>query len=105
MTPAAVTHDQLNLSIPVTALLKGVIYRDTDEIAWTHLMGLTSRVCDYVSTIGLDVVVDDSQGFAYLRSRPEEELEDRDIPRLIPRHSLTRNATVLLVLLRKKLLE
>lgn len=104
MTPT-VPRGQLNLAIPVANLLKGVVYRDNDQIAWAHLMGLTPRVRDYVATIGLDVVIDEGQGFAYLRSLPEEELSERGIPRLVPRHRLTRNATMLLVLLRKRLLE
>lgn len=101
----AVPQDQLNLSIPVTALLKGVLYRDANEIAWHHLQGLVSQVRDYVSTLGLDVVVDDNQGFAFLRSLPEEELAERGIGRLIPRHRLSKSTSLMLALLRKKLLE
>lgn len=103
--PATVPRDELNLSIPVTALLKGVLYRDSNEIAWQHLLSLTGRVRDYVATIGLDVVIDENQGFAFLRSMPDEQLAERGINRLIPRHSLTRNATLMLALIRKKLLE
>lgn len=105
MSGTTVPRDELNLSIPVTALLKGVLYRDTNELAWQHLLGLTNRVRDYVATIGLDVVIDDAQSFAFLRSMPEDALAERGINRLVPRHTLTRNVTLLLALVRKKLLE
>ena len=100
-----VPREQLNLSVPVTALLKGVLYRDANEIAWQHLQGLASKVSDYVSTLGLDVVVDENQGYAFLRSKPDEELVERGIGRLIPRHRLSKNTSLMLALLRKKLLE
>ncbi|MFT3715654.1 MAG: DUF4194 domain-containing protein [Gordonia sp. (in: high G+C Gram-positive bacteria)] len=101
----AVPRDQLNLSIPVTTLLKGVLYRDANETAWLHLQGLSTQVGDYVSTLGLEVVVDENQGFAFLRSLPDEELEERGIARLVPRHRLSKNTSLMLALLRKKLLE
>jgi len=101
----AVLRDQLNLSVAVTALLKGVLYRDANEVAWQHLQGLTSQVSDYVSTLGLNVVVDENQGYAFLRSLPDEELAERGIGRLIPRHRLSKNTSLMLALLRKKLLE
>ncbi|MBQ7803051.1 DUF4194 domain-containing protein [Rhodococcus sp. (in: high G+C Gram-positive bacteria)] len=100
-----VPRDQLNLSIPVIALLKGVLYRDTNEIAWQHLQGLIAQVGDYVATIGLDVVVDVNEGYAFLRSLPDEELAELGISRLIPRHRLSKNTSVMLALLRKRLIE
>lgn len=102
---APVSGAQLDLSVPVTALLKGVLYRDANEVAWHHLQGLRNQVSDYVSIMGLTVVIDESAGYAFLRSLPDEELADRSIGRLIPRHRLTRNVSLLLALLRKKLLE
>src|SRR5690606_21604961 len=75
MTTPVIPREKLNLAIPVTALLKGPVYRDTDATAWAHLRGLSTRVSDHMATFGLDVVVDEIQGFAYLRSRPEEYLD------------------------------
>lgn len=100
-----VPHDQLNLSIPVTALLRGVLYRDSNEIAWNHLRGLTAQVSDYVATLGLEVVIDDNQGYAFLRSLPDDVLAERGITRLVPRHRLSRDSSLLLALLRKRLFE
>jgi hypothetical protein len=100
-----VPRDQLNLSIPVTALLKGVLYRDTNEIAWQHLQGLIAQVGDNVATIGLELGVDDNEGYAILRTLPDEELAELGISRLIPRRRLSKNTSVMLALLRKRLIE
>jgi hypothetical protein len=99
-----VPRDELNLPLVVTHLMKGVVYRDTHEKAWQHLVQLVSRISDYVATMRLVVVVDESEGYAFLRSKPEDT-DDEDIPRLIPRHGLSFHTSLLLALLRKKLAE
>lgn len=103
---AAPRRDEPDLSVVVTQLMKGVLYRDVHESQWTQLLRLQSQVRDYVGVIGLAVVVDEAEGYAYLRSRPD--LDDDDgpgIPRLIPRRSLSFHVSLLLALLRKKLIE
>jgi hypothetical protein len=101
-----VNRDEPNLSLAVTQLMKGVLYRDQHETAWRHLLLLQPQVRDYVAVIGLTVVVDEAEGYAFLRSRPDLDDEDGPVvPRLIPRRSLSFHLSLLLVLLRKKLLE
>jgi hypothetical protein len=100
------SHDEPSLSVAVTQLMKGVIYRDQHETAWRHLLQLQPQVRDHVAVIGLTVVVDEAEGYAFLRSRPDLDDEDGPvIPRLIPRRSLSFHLSLLLALLRKKLLE
>lgn len=95
-----------NLSLVVTTLMKGVVYRDTHEKQWRHLLQLQSRVRDYVAVIGLTVVIDEAEGYAFLRSQPELDDEDGPaIPRLIPRRALSFHVSLLLALLRKRLTE
>jgi hypothetical protein len=97
---------ELSLPIAVTQLMKGVVYRDTHEVPWRHLLQLQPQVRDYVAVMGLTVVVDEAEGYAFLRSRPETEMEDQPpIPRLIARRSLSLYVSLLLALLRKKLAE
>lgn len=105
MTTRTVARDELSLPLVVTHLMKGVVYRDTHEKAWQHLVQLVPRVSDYVATLGLDVVVDESEGYAFLRSKPEDPDDDDSTPRLIPRHALSFHTSLLLALLRKKLAE
>ncbi|MGH3274596.1 MAG: DUF4194 domain-containing protein, partial [Streptosporangiaceae bacterium] len=61
-------------------------------------------VRDYVEVLGLQVVIDEAEGYAFLRQSPVDE-DDRQIPRLIPRRSLSFHVSLLLALLRKKLAE
>jgi hypothetical protein len=97
-----------DLSLAVTQLMKGVVYRDTHERAWPHLLALQPRVRDYVAVMGLQVVVDEAEGYAFCRQRPPDE-GDADagtqLPRLIPRRPLSFHVSLLLALLRKKLAE
>jgi hypothetical protein len=88
----------------IIRLMQGVVYRETDEDTWITLERLGGGVRDHFATIGIDVVVDDAEGYAYLRSQPTEDGEEA-LPRLVRRRALTYNVSLLLVLLRKRLVE
>ncbi|MGW0157797.1 DUF4194 domain-containing protein [Mycobacterium sp. NPDC003323] len=88
----------------IIRLMQGVVYRAADEDTWGTLERLGAGVKDHFATIGVDVVIDDTEGYAYLRSRPEEQGEEA-LPRLVRRRALTYNVSLLLVLLRKRLVE
>ncbi|MGO9079671.1 MAG: DUF4194 domain-containing protein [Streptosporangiaceae bacterium] len=94
-----------DLPSAVITLMKGVVYRDTHERAWKHLLQLQPRVRDYVEVLGLQVVIDEAEGYAFLRQRPSDEGEADPVPRLIPRRALSFHVSLLLALLRKKLAE
>jgi len=106
---AATTEPDLPLA--VTQLMKGVVYRDAHERAWRNLLALQPQVRDYVAVMGLTVVIDEAEGYAFLRSRPEDDDVGDDAarqpapPRLIARRSLSFHVSLLLALLRKKLAE
>jgi hypothetical protein len=91
------------LSPVVVALLKGAAYRDTAESLWSQLLALRTRVSDYVAVLGLTLVVDESEGYALLRSR--DDPDQPDLPRLVARRSLSFPVSLLLALLRKRLAE
>lgn len=92
-----------DLSLVVIQLFKGPLYRESHEKLWDALVRLRARVSDYVATIGLLLEVDESDGYAYLRSRPDEG--DAAYPRLVMRHTLPYHVSLLLALLRKRLAE
>lgn len=94
-----------DLSAAVIQLMKGAVYRDTHDKAWQHLLQLQPQVRDYVEVLGLQVVIDEAEGYAFLRQRPVDEDDGQQVPRLIPRHSLSFHVSLLLALLRKKLAE
>lgn len=98
---------QMELPTLVVSLLKGVIYREGDERLWGALLELQARIRDYVAVLGLDLMLDEAEGYAFLKSRPELSEEDvaLKIPRLIARRPLSFPVSLLLALLRKKLAE
>ena len=92
------------LSLVLIALMKGVTERETDPALWQALLGMQTRVRDHVAILGLDLVLDEAEGYAYLRQRPSQEGEG-ELPRLIARRQLGYHVSLLLALLRKKLVE
>jgi len=102
-TPVPAT---LELSAVVVPLLKGVIYRDDDAARWSALLDLQGRVRDHVAVLGLDLTLDEAEGYAFLRSNPEpEDGTAAKTPRLIARRPLSFAVSLLIALLRKKLAE
>jgi hypothetical protein len=102
---------QADLSRLLVALLKSVLYKEDDAKRWTDLLELQNRVRDYVTTLGLELTLDEAEGYAFLRSRQDESNEantsgkNENIPRLITRRQLSFPVSLLLALLRKKLAE
>jgi hypothetical protein len=96
-----------DLSTLVITLLKGAIYREEDGRLWAGLLSLQARVRDYATVLGLELLLDEAEGYAYLRSRPELEDEESKakVPRLVARRPLSFPVSLLLALLRKKLAE
>lgn len=101
-TPARAADGPSELSLVVIQLMKGPVYRDDHERLWEPLMRLRSRVSDYVGVLGLRLEVDESDGYAYLRSLSDGEGET-PFPRLVARHTLPFHVSLLLALLRKRL--
>ena len=100
---AAVTVDLSALVIP---LLKGVMYQESDANAWSALLNLQTSVRDYVAVLGLELVMDEAEGYAFLRSRPDVADDGAPkLPRLVARRPLTFSVSLLLALLRKKMAE
>lgn len=88
-------------------LLKGVIYRQDDERLWSNLLNLQARVREHATILLLDLVVDEAEGYAFLKSRPEPEDSDTalHLPRLIARRPLSYPVSLMLALLRKRMAE
>jgi hypothetical protein len=95
---------EASLSAVVVALMKGVLYQEQDAGLWQALLRLAPRVRDYVAVLGLELALDEAEGYAFLRSRAPGEGEP-DVPRLVARRPLSFPVSLLLALLRKKLAE
>lgn len=96
--------DDNRLGQLLVTLLQGVLYRDGDAAVWQALFELQARVRDYCATIGLELMFDEAEGYAYLRQRPAAEGEPA-LPRLVQRRQLSYPVSLILVLLRKRLTE
>ncbi len=97
-----------DLTALVVPLLKGVLYRDEAPALWTALLALQARVRDYVAVLGLELALDEAEGYAFLRARTAQQEDEGDgpkLPRLITRRPLGFQLSLLLALLRKKLAE
>ena len=93
---------EISVSTAAITLMRGVVYRETHEDVWATLQRHGSQVRDHFTTIGVDVLVDDNEGYAYLRASPDDTEE---LPRLVNRRSLSYPVSLLLVLLRKRMVE
>lgn len=92
------------LSIILVNLLKGVIYRDTHPLQWQSIAPLYQHIKAQGEIIGLEFIVDENEGYAFFRQIKPAEGEP-DIPRLVQRRPLSYPASLLCVLLRKKMIE
>ncbi|WP_341255248.1 DUF4194 domain-containing protein [uncultured Dietzia sp.] len=90
------------VAVSAIRLMQGVVYQETD--AWDDLVRHQGAVRDHFAVVGLEVVIDDDEGYAYVRTADTPEGEDA-LPRVIRRRSLTYADSLLLVLLRKRLAE
>jgi hypothetical protein len=99
-------HDSA-LSTLLVQLLKGVVYEDRHAKVWLSLLQLQAAVRDYFKVLGLELYLDEAEGYAFLKQQPiDEDNSDKiTVPRLIPRRSLTFPVSLLLVMLRKRLAE
>lgn len=94
------------LSALVIPLLKGVLYQENDAAPWGLLLSLQARLRDYITVLGLELVLDEAEGYAFLRSRVQDNDDSAAaLPRLVARRPLSFPVSLLLALLRKKLAE
>jgi hypothetical protein len=84
-------------------LLKGVVYEEETRY-WNDLIKVHELpLRHYFAQIGLHLVVNKPEGFAYLRQTQQEETEEYPLPRLMTRRTLTLDQSILCVLLREHL--
>jgi hypothetical protein len=107
--PLSSTENTVDNALPaiLVHLLKGVLYEDRHSKLWFDLLKLQAAVRDYFRVLGLELYLDESEGYAFLRQQEidEDNPDNNPVPRLIPRRSLTFPVSLLLVLLRKRLAE
>lgn len=90
-------------SLVLIQLFKGPLYRDTHDKLWEPLLRQRVAIADFVGVLGLRVEIDENDGYAFLRSRPDDG--EQTWPRLVVRRTLPFRLSLLLALLRKRLAE
>lgn len=107
----SVEHDNLlpefeASSIAAVHLLQGVVYQDEERI-WDFVLNHRSRLDTYFGHIGLRLVIDEGEGFAFLRQLDDSELEHvrgyDQLPKLFRKKRLSYDATLACALLREEL--
>ena len=113
-------HESPSVGVPLAALptvpeltqlmvhlLKGVLYREDDERLWANLFGLQARVREQAAVLLLDLVLDEAEGYAFLKSRPDPDESEGvpRLPRLVARRPLSYPVSLMLALLRKRMAE
>lgn len=95
------------LSQLMVHLLKGVLYREDDERLWASLLRLQARVREQAAVLLLDLVLDEAEGHAFLKSRPDADESGGvpRLPRLVARRPLSYPVSLMLALLRKRMAE
>ena len=116
------------LSQLMVHLLKGVLYREDDERLWSSLLRLQARVREQAAVLLLDLVLDEAEGYAFLKSRPDPDENEVSaqayigvtdvrrsgrsqsegaprLPRLVARRPLSYPVSLMLALLRKRMAE
>ncbi len=89
----------------VIRLLQGPLYSD-DATPWSLLLQHSDQVRHYCGQIGLELQLSEEDGFAYLRQPEWRDEEERiiELPRLTRRQQLSRDVSMLCILLREQLL-
>lgn len=93
--------DDLEFSKSLVSLFRGVVMKQDNLILWQSILKNRARIEDYIQKLGLVFILDDIDGFCYLQQTREET----EIPKLVARHRLSYHASLLLVLLRKRMQE
>jgi hypothetical protein len=92
------------LSLILIKLMKGIVTVDEDEKLWHSLLQLQTHVREYVRVLGLDLSIVEDEGVAWLISKQTADGEP-ELPPLVNKRQLSYPVSLLLVLLRRKLVE
>jgi hypothetical protein len=88
----------------IIKLLQGPIYYD-DKTVWRDLMCWQSPVQEYLKKIGLELLINETDGFARIFQPEPDEYDENPLPRLMRKQTMTYEATLLCVILREVLEE
>ena len=95
----------MDARVAITILLKGIFYKEENPKAWAELVERSySAVQEYFEVIGLELLIDESEGYAYLKSKEYED-ENFAPPKLVQKRELSYKVSLLCVILRKEIVD
>ena len=90
-------------SLSLIALLKGIVYNHQKEV-WDNLLYYEPDIKRYFVPLGLELFLDKSEGYAFLRQKEWEE-DEFQLPKLAEKRQLNFMTSLVCIVLRKYLLE
>ncbi|HEV7379443.1 MAG TPA: DUF4194 domain-containing protein [Dyadobacter sp.] len=92
-----------NYSTSLIALLKGIVYSHQKEV-WENLVHYEPDIKKYFLPVGLELFLDKSEGYAFLRQREWEE-DEVQLPKMAEKRQLNFLTSLMCIVIRKFLLE
>ena len=93
----------VELSNAYISLLKGIITKENKEKVWDTILNYRNQIEDYFRQLGLTLKLYEEEGYCYLQQIEDDETDN--LLKLVPKVSLSLHLSLLLVSLRKYMLE
>ena len=93
----------IELSNACISLLKGIITKENKEKVWDTILNYRNQIEDYFRQLGLTLKLYEEEGYCYLQQIEDDETNN--LLKLIPKTQLSLHLSLLLVTLRKYMLE
>jgi hypothetical protein len=89
---------KINTSV-IVKLLNGIIY--FEDPLWREMIVNRNLISDYVKPMGLELTIHEADGYGFL-SQIESDDDSESIPKLVKRHPLSFEVSLLLIILREE---
>ena len=93
----------VELSNAYISLLKGIIIKENKEQIWDTILNYRNQIEDYFRQLGLTLKLYEEEGYCYLQQIEDDETDN--LLKLVPKVPLSLHLSLLLVSLRKYMLE
>ena len=93
----------VELSNACISLLKGIIIKENKEKIWDIILNYRNQIEDYFRQLGLTLKLYEEEGYCYLQQIEDDETNN--LLKLVPKIPLSLHLSLLLVSLRKYMLE
>ena len=85
-------------------LLQNIVY-DDDKTTWNDIMAFQHQIRNHFAIMGIELILNEQEGFAYLSQPDNIDGEVIQVPRLVRRMPISYEVTLLCVVLREALEE